>query len=97
MAGNTENMLERRVASLSAAIQARRQLYADALRPKGQRPAFTQQLSRPEALAWWQQHRYDDLGKQVLANMQPDGVMELDLALSKANEPTTEEVDNGIY
>ena len=71
---------------LSAAIQARRQLYANALRPPGKRPAFTEQLSKREALAWWQTHRYDDLGKQVLANMQPDSVMELDLALSRVNE-----------
>ena len=82
-----EHLLERRVTALADAIRNRRQLLANALMPASKRPLFTKQLSKPEALAFWQQHRFDDVGKQVLANMQPEDIMELDLALDSASEP----------
>mgnify|MGYP001560637583 CR=1 len=91
-----EHIIERRVVALADAIRARRQLITNALLPSNQRPLFTKQLSKKDAMAFWQQHRFDDVGKQVSANMKPEDVMELDLALSQANEPT-EGVDNGIY
>ena len=68
---------------LSARIKARKTLIQNAITPKGSRPPFTQQLSQANALEWWMKHRYDDLGQQVLSNMQPADVMELDRALSQ--------------
>ena len=81
-----EHLIERRVSALADAILARKQLITSALMPVSQRPLFTKQLSKTEALSFWQEHRFDDIGQQVLANMQPEDVMELDLALSQANE-----------
>ena len=83
---NAEHILERRAHLLAGKLSARRDLLVQALAPKGQRPPFTEQMSKPEAVAWWRAHRYDDLGKQVLDRMGPADVMELDQALSQANE-----------
>jgi len=83
---NTPHLFERRADRLAGRLMARRDLLANALVPAGSRPPFTKQLSKPQALAWWGQHRFDDLGRQVLANMGPEDVLELDQALSQANE-----------
>jgi hypothetical protein len=90
-----QHILEHRAHLLADALLARKKLLVEMLAPKGKRPLFTEQLSKPEALRWWQKHRYDALGKQVLDRMQPGDVMELDQALSQAND-TVMEVNNGI-
>lgn len=82
----TEHKLDQRVLALSGAIQRRKQLLTDALRPSGQRPPFTQQLSEPDALAFWQRNRNTSLGKEVLQRMKPEDIMELDLALARMGE-----------
>ncbi len=89
-----EHPLEKRVKALSEAIKSRRELYANALRPPGSRPAFTQQFSQQQALAWWREHRYDDLGQRVVDRMSPQNIMELDQALSQANDS---ELTGGLY
>jgi hypothetical protein len=58
---------------------------AEALRGPGGRPLFTRQMAKSQALAWWRQHRYDDIGKGLVAQMEPQDVLELDQALSQAN------------
>ncbi len=71
---------------LSGALTRRVELLKDAIAPSGSRPLFTEQLSRSDALRFWRDHRYDDIGQRVLERMQPEAVMELDQALSQANE-----------
>ncbi len=83
----TQHILERRASAIATAIQKQRLVVAEALKPDGTRPPFTTQMSEPEALAWWQKNRYSNFGQRVLANMAPMQVMELDQALSQANEP----------
>ena len=91
---DTKHVIERRAALLADAIEHRVNILRDALAPPGKRPPFTKQLSKPAALRWWQLHRYDALGAQVISNMQPVDVMELDLALSQA---VKQGESNGIY
>ena len=86
MAGNVDSVLERRAELLTGRLKARVELVRQAVAPKGQRPPFTTQMSKPEALAWWQAHFHDDLGAKVKANMTPEAQMELTVALSRANE-----------
>jgi hypothetical protein len=85
---DTEYGIERRARMLAGRIVSQKDLIVNALRPKGQRPPFTEQVSEAEALAFWKQHRYDGTGKRVLAAMKPADIMELDMALQSANEGT---------
>ncbi len=71
---------------LADRITERIDMLSKALAPAEGRPPFTQQLSKAKAINWWRAHRYDDLGKQVMANMEPIAVLELDQALAQANE-----------
>jgi len=82
----TEHRLETRAHLLAERITHDRQTIVDALTPDGKRTLFAKQLSKPEALRFWQAHRFDDIGKQVLARMSPSDVMELDQALTQAAE-----------
>jgi hypothetical protein len=82
----TEHRLETRARLLSERLQHARQTIRDAVAPAGQRPPFTEQLSKPEALRFWQAHRFDEYGQAALARMAPEQVQELDLALARANE-----------
>jgi hypothetical protein len=59
-----------------------------AVAPPGQRPPFTEQLTKREAVAFWQQHRYDSTGAEVLARMKPADILELDTALAGMNAAT---------
>jgi hypothetical protein len=81
-----ENVLERRAKAMAEAIKGRRDLLTQALAPTGQRPAFHEQLSKPAALAWWTQHRNDGMGKEVIARMKPESILELDNALAQHNQ-----------
>lgn len=86
MSGDIDNVLERRAKLLAGRLTARVDLVRNAVAPKGQRPPFTTQMSKPEALAWWQKNFDTDLGAKVKANMTPEAQLELTLALSQANE-----------
>jgi hypothetical protein len=59
---------------------------AEALTGANGRPLFTTKKTTNAALAWWQRHRYDSIGKKVVDDMDPADVLELDQALSMANE-----------
>lgn len=75
--------VERRSNMLAEAMQRRVDMFAQQLRPAGQRPPFTQQLNEENALKFWRAHRYDDMGARVLQNMPPQSIAELDAALSQ--------------
>lgn len=81
-----EYRIERRARLLADAMTARVKLLANFLRPDSARPPFTEQESRREALAWWQKHRFDQFGEQILATMTPNDILALDNALARANE-----------
>ena len=81
-----EQYMEELSHNLANRIISLRDMFAEALRPPGERPPFTKVLSMPRALSWWSQHRYDKFGQAVLQNMSPESVLELDKALSEQNE-----------
>lgn len=81
-----DHPLERRAHLLAGRLSARKEMLVQAVAPPGTRPLFTEQMSKPQALAWWQKHRFDDLGKKVVGQMKPEDILELDQALSQANE-----------
>lgn len=84
-----QHRLEQRASSLGRLMKRRVEIYRAAIAPSGERLPFTQQLSKPEALSFWQQHRYDQTGAQVIASWPDDvrdqRVMELDAALAQQN------------
>jgi hypothetical protein len=97
-----EHRLETRAHLLAERLSHEKATIVEALRPEGKRTLFSKQLSKPEALKFWQQHRFDEIGAQVLARMSPSDVMELDAALTQANEaemyaPPVEEEDGYSY
>lgn len=94
-----DNRLERRAEVLASAIQRRIGVLAEALVPDGERPPFTQQLTKREALAFWRKHRNDAMGKSVLNGMTLDARLELDQALSKVASDEEEQLsilNNGL-
>ncbi|MFA6046570.1 MAG: hypothetical protein WC718_16415 [Phycisphaerales bacterium] len=54
----------------------------DALRGPNGRPLFSEKRD----IRWWQVHRYDSIGQKALDMMDTGDVLELDQALSIANE-----------
>jgi len=82
-----ENMLERRAAMLAGRISARKKRLREALAPPGQRPPFTKQLTKQEALEFWRLHRHDETGAEVLARMSDLEIAELDTALAQMGVP----------
>ena len=81
-----DHVLERRAHLLAGRLSGRLTTLKTAVAPPGQRPPFTTQMSQREALTWWREHFDDDLGKKVRERMNPESQMELQLALSQANE-----------
>ncbi len=77
------NVLERRASMLAGRISARKEIIRDAFAPPGQRPPFTEQLTRAEALDFWRRHRHDRVGAEVLARMRDQDIVELDAALAQ--------------
>lgn len=80
---NLDHVVERRAELLADAIGYRIDLLAGFLAPKGRGPVFTERLRTRDAAAFWLRHRYDDIGRKVLAQWDPEQVMELDRALSE--------------
>jgi len=83
---NIDHVLERRAHLLAGRLAGRKQILTQAVAPAGQRPPFTTQMTKREALSWWREHFDDDLGKKLRQQMDPESQMELQLALSQANE-----------
>ena len=79
----TEQRVELRARLLAGAIQRRVGVLQTAIAPPGTRPPFTVQMGKNEALAWWQKHRYDEVGAQVLVRYQPEQVLALDAELAR--------------
>ena len=77
------HVLERRATLLAGKLTARKRILVQSLAPKGQRPPFTEQLSKADALAFWQAHRNDQQGAEVLARMNDVDIAELDAALAQ--------------
>lgn len=85
-----EHRLERRARLLAMKMQER---VSDLQNVVG--VAFRREVPRGKALAWWRKHRFDELGAQVLARMQPQDILDLDLALAQAIE-AEQEMDDGF-
>ncbi len=83
MRQGNETRLEMRSRKLGDAISRRVDIVTQGLRPPGQRPSFTQQLSKPDALNWWLKNWGNpQTGGRVLSQMDPMSQLELHAALS---------------
>ncbi len=69
---------------LGDAIKQRVHTLATSMTPEGGRPPFTRRMTAAEALHWWLQHRYDQLGMALVQQMQPQQVAALDAWLAQA-------------
>lgn len=69
---------------LGDAIKKRVHTLATSMTPEGGRPPFTRRMTVAEALRWWLQHRYDQLGMPLVQQMQPQDVAALDAWLAQA-------------
>jgi hypothetical protein len=83
MSGNVQHIMERRAEMLADAINHRVDLLAEFL-TMDDRPVFTKKLRQAEALSFWQRHRYDEFGAQILASWTPEQILALDAALGRA-------------
>jgi hypothetical protein len=79
--------MERRANALAEGFTKRVDLMAAMLRPDD-RLLFHQRLSHADALQFWQKHRWDDKGQQIIATYTPDQILDLDRTLMQANEST---------
>lgn len=79
----SQHPLERRAQMLAGKIQGRVADLGQAMQAANGRIPFHTKLSQGTALEWWAQHRYDDLGQQVLQNLDPLDVLHLDRALGE--------------
>ena len=70
---------------LSSAIKNRTKAITYGITPKGSRPPFTRKYSAAEAMQWWMQHRYDQLGMGLVASMTPMQVAQLDAWLAQVS------------
>lgn len=80
-----QHPLERRAAALADAFTKRTDLMAQLMRPDG-RAVFHERLPEQKALEFWQRHRYDDIGQNVLSTWTPDQVLQLDQRLMQASQ-----------
>lgn len=84
-----QHPLEQRAALLGAAVKQRVHALSNGITPKGTRPPFTRRYSTAEALRWWMEHRYDQLGLNLITRMTPIQVARLDAWLAQAgNHPS---------
>ena len=91
-----EHFLETLSHSLADRIASRKEMLVQVFLPPGERAPFTTLLSKPKALAWWRRHRFDSYGQGLLQNMAPEPILELDNALSQANEEVLFGIEGGI-
>lgn len=75
--------LERRAAMAAGALKTRVSTMSQSLMAAQGRIPFHTKLSQANALDWWSQHRYDQLGQQALAGLDPIAVARLDTALTQ--------------
>ncbi len=78
-----QHRLERRATLLAGAIQRQLRIISTVVGPPGERPPFTRQLSAPDAMKWWREHRFDEMGLAMMSKLPVDKQLELDVALSR--------------
>lgn len=84
---SAEHRLEKRSQLLAARLKERVASIRDAVAAPGQRPPFHVALPKNEALAWWREHFDTDLGKQVMSTWTPDQIADLQVEMSRAQQP----------
>lgn len=78
-----KSRFDRRVERLEDMIEDRIHLYEMILQPPGTQPMLTDQLTSEKSLAFWRRHRFDEIGRNVLAAYTPMQVAQLDAWLSE--------------
>lgn len=78
-----QHPLERRATLLSGKLKDRVSAMTASLSAAQGRIPFHTKLPEAQALDWWSKHRYDDIGKQALATLDPISVARLDSALTQ--------------
>ncbi len=91
-----QHRLEKRASLLADGLVHRLEIARNAVAPKGERPPFSVQMTRGEALMFWRQHFFDPVGLRLREAMTPDAQLELALALSRENERQAMEGDSQI-
>lgn len=89
-AKSSQHVLERRANLLSQKMTSRISDLKLSLSAAQGRVPFHTVLAKSDALKWWSQHRYDDLGQKALAGLQPEAVMNLDAALAQYTQQHNE-------
>lgn len=80
-----QHPLEQRTTALAEGLKDRVHMLAQMMRPDG-RQIFHQRLDEQRAIEFWQKHRFDDLGKQVMSTWTPDQVLQLDTRLMQVQQ-----------
>lgn len=83
--------LEQRSRLLASRLTTLRKDLVASLAAPGERPPFTETMTREAALDWWARHRNDQYGAEVLRRMDPVQIAELDASLyAHVNQPPQE-------
>lgn len=80
-----QHRLSNRATMLAGRIGQRKALIRDMMAPTGT-AVFSERLSQPDALAFWQKNRTNEVGAAILANWKPEQILELDNRLSNFAE-----------
>lgn len=81
-----EHPLERRSRLLGERAKHNREILAESFRGSRGRPLFTKRVPEREALVFWREHRFDQIGFQRLALLSPIERLELDNWLTRETE-----------
>lgn len=78
-----QHPLERRSALLAGKLKERVSTMTASLTAAQGRIPFHTKLPEAQALDWWSKHRYDDIGRQAIASLDPIAIARLDSALTQ--------------
>lgn len=92
-----EHRLEKRARLLAMRLREQTEAFRDELGGPHERKPFHQQMGPTAALAWWQQHRYDELGMAVLQRYSVTDIAALDRALAEQQEAQQMGLSQGGY
>lgn len=80
--GQGQHRLEKRSSLLAARVKEQVAATRDAVAAPGERPPFTTEMTRAQALEFWSRERHTPLGTSILRGWGPDKIAELDAALA---------------
>ncbi len=80
---DAQHIIDRRIELLAEAITREVNVIASFYAPPGGQQAMHEQVTSDQAYEFWSKHRYDEIGKQAISQMQPADVASIDRFLAE--------------